>query len=141
MFSFIAGLFGFSKKKCNISIVGLDNSGKTTILSHLKPPSARGDVHEVRVFFNIPLVYLHSLIFFVCAAILLLSKTTFLTNHKTFLLFYFIYVLSFLYLDLFYWFDVLIYRMYVYLFYVCTGSRYLESKQLQKYFNREQDWY
>ena len=47
MFSFIAGLFGFSKKKCNISIVGLDNSGKTTILSHLKPPSSRGDVHEV----------------------------------------------------------------------------------------------
>ena len=47
MFSAIASFFGFSKKKCNISIVGLDNSGKTTLLSHLKPIQTRGDVHEV----------------------------------------------------------------------------------------------
>ena len=49
MFSAIASFFGFSKKKCNISIVGLDNSGKTTILNHLKPQASRGDVHEVSI--------------------------------------------------------------------------------------------
>ena len=39
--------FGFGKKKCKICVVGLDNSGKTTILSHLKSGARVDDVHEV----------------------------------------------------------------------------------------------
>ena len=41
--------FGFGKKKCKICVVGLDNSGKTTILSHLKSGGRADDIHEVRV--------------------------------------------------------------------------------------------
>ena len=47
MLSALARLFGFSRKKCKICVVGLDNSGKTTILSHLIPESRRLEVHEV----------------------------------------------------------------------------------------------
>jgi len=55
MFKSILSFFGFSKKKCNISIVGLDNSGKTTLLNHLKPASTKSDVHEVNAHFFVPL--------------------------------------------------------------------------------------
>jgi ADP-ribosylation factor-like protein 6 len=37
MFSMLANAFGFSKKEAKILIVGLDNSGKTTLIQHLKP--------------------------------------------------------------------------------------------------------
>lgn len=33
----IANALGFSKKEAKILIVGLDNSGKTTLIQHLKP--------------------------------------------------------------------------------------------------------
>ena len=37
MFAMIAAAFGFSKREAKILIVGLDNSGKTTLIQHLKP--------------------------------------------------------------------------------------------------------
>ncbi len=36
-FRMIAGIFGFSRKEARILVVGLDNSGKTTLVNHLKP--------------------------------------------------------------------------------------------------------
>lgn len=52
--SFFRRLFeklGFTKKEVKVLVVGLDNSGKTTILNHLKSkkvPMRRRDAH-VRV--------------------------------------------------------------------------------------------
>lgn len=37
-FDKLAAFFGLRKKEANIVVVGLDNSGKTTILNKLKPP-------------------------------------------------------------------------------------------------------
>ena len=45
MFSIMAKLFGFSKKQVKICVVGLDNSGKSTIINQLKP--AKSHVHEI----------------------------------------------------------------------------------------------
>ncbi|CAL2037393.1 hypothetical protein CAEBREN_25639 [Caenorhabditis brenneri] len=39
--SSLSNLFGMGKKDVNIVVVGLDNSGKTTILNHLKTPETR----------------------------------------------------------------------------------------------------
>lgn len=33
----IANALGFSKKEARILVVGLDNSGKTTLIHHIKP--------------------------------------------------------------------------------------------------------
>jgi ADP-ribosylation factor-like protein 6 len=41
-FSSLASFFGFaSKKKVKIVVVGLDNSGKTTIINWIKPKKKR----------------------------------------------------------------------------------------------------
>jgi ADP-ribosylation factor-like protein 6 len=37
LFEMIANAFGFSKKEARILVVGLDNSGKTTLIHHIKP--------------------------------------------------------------------------------------------------------
>ena len=37
LFSLIANAFGFSKREAKILVIGLDNSGKTTLINHLKP--------------------------------------------------------------------------------------------------------
>ena len=36
MFSFLGKVFGFSKSKISVLVVGLDNSGKTTLISRLQ---------------------------------------------------------------------------------------------------------
>ena len=41
LFSMIANAFGFSKKEAKILVVGLDNSGKTTLIHHLKAGKVR----------------------------------------------------------------------------------------------------
>lgn len=40
LFDMIANAFGFSKKEARILVVGLDNSGKTTLIHHIKPKKA-----------------------------------------------------------------------------------------------------
>ncbi len=37
LFKAIAAALGFSKKEARILVIGLDNSGKTTLIHHLKP--------------------------------------------------------------------------------------------------------
>ncbi|CAG0899108.1 unnamed protein product [Darwinula stevensoni] len=37
----LVSLFGIKKKECRVVVVGLDNSGKTTILNHFKPTEAK----------------------------------------------------------------------------------------------------
>ena len=41
LFKVLAKAFGWSKKECNIIVVGLDNSGKSTLLKHLQPKKVR----------------------------------------------------------------------------------------------------
>ena len=36
-FDKLASLLGLKRCECNVLVVGLDNSGKTTILNHFKP--------------------------------------------------------------------------------------------------------
>ena len=36
-FDKLANILGLKKKECNVLVVGLDNSGKSTILNHFKP--------------------------------------------------------------------------------------------------------
>jgi len=42
LFQKLAKMFGFSKKEVNVIVVGLDNSGKSTLLKHLQPKKVRG---------------------------------------------------------------------------------------------------
>jgi ADP-ribosylation factor-like protein 6 len=37
LFEMIASVFGYSKREARIIVIGLDNSGKTTLINHLKP--------------------------------------------------------------------------------------------------------
>lgn len=41
VFSKIAKMLGMGKKECAIIVVGLDNSGKSTLLNYLKPKKVR----------------------------------------------------------------------------------------------------
>ena len=36
-FDKLANILGLKKKECNVLVVGLDNSGKSTVLNHFKP--------------------------------------------------------------------------------------------------------
>eukprot|EP01031_Cornospumella_fuschlensis_P047040 gene47040-57603_t len=40
LFELIASAFGMRKKQARILVVGLDNSGKTTLIHHIKPKKA-----------------------------------------------------------------------------------------------------
>lgn len=37
LFKMIANALGITKKEARILVIGLDNSGKTTLINHLKP--------------------------------------------------------------------------------------------------------
>jgi ADP-ribosylation factor-like protein 6 len=37
LFDMISSAFGVGRKEARILVVGLDNSGKTTLINHLKP--------------------------------------------------------------------------------------------------------
>lgn len=47
---------GMRKKEANVIVVGLDNSGKTTILNHLKPEEAKSQEVVPTVGFNVETV-------------------------------------------------------------------------------------
>jgi|TARA_B110000003_G_C16536611_1_gene491003 ADP-ribosylation factor-like protein 6 len=47
LFGFLSRLFGFSKTPVKLIVLGLDNSGKTTLVSHLKPENGEGSFEVV----------------------------------------------------------------------------------------------
>lgn len=53
LMSRLAEWLGMKKKEANVVVLGLDNSGKTTIINHLKPPEAK--CHDIvpTVGFNV----------------------------------------------------------------------------------------
>lgn len=52
-FDRLVNFLGLKKKECNVLIVGLDNSGKTTLLNHFKPEEQRVGEIVPTVGFNV----------------------------------------------------------------------------------------
>lgn len=53
IFSHLSSWLGLSKKEAQVLVVGLDNSGKSTILNHLKPPESKSTDVVPTVGFNV----------------------------------------------------------------------------------------
>jgi ADP-ribosylation factor-like protein 6 len=41
LFDLISDALGFKKREAKILVIGLDNSGKTTLINHLKPKKVK----------------------------------------------------------------------------------------------------
>jgi len=52
-FEKLVGLFGLKKREVNVLVVGLDNSGKSTLLNHFKTEDTRTSSVVPTVGFNI----------------------------------------------------------------------------------------
>ena len=48
LFDMIANAFGFSHQKARVLVIGLDNSGKTTLIHHLKPKKVSRSVVDTK---------------------------------------------------------------------------------------------
>lgn len=50
LFDMISSAFGWSKKEARILVIGLDNSGKTTLINHIKPKKVlwHGERNDLR---------------------------------------------------------------------------------------------
>ena len=63
IFHKLLNILGFKRKEANILIVGLDNSGKTTIINHFKPPEEKLNEIVPTVGFNVEKFRLKNLSF------------------------------------------------------------------------------
>ena len=52
-FDKLASLLGLKKTECNVLVVGLDNSGKSTVLNHFKPEEEKHTDIVPTVGFNV----------------------------------------------------------------------------------------
>ena len=52
-FDKLVSVLGLRKKECNVLVVGLDNSGKSTVLNHFKPEEHRTSDIVPTVGFNV----------------------------------------------------------------------------------------
>lgn len=52
-FDKLANILGIKKRECNVLVVGLDNSGKSTILNHFKPDDQKHSDIVPTVGFNV----------------------------------------------------------------------------------------
>jgi len=52
-FDKLVSVLGLRKKECNVLVVGLDNSGKSTVLNHFKPEEQRTSDIVPTVGFNV----------------------------------------------------------------------------------------
>jgi len=46
-------MLGLKKKECNVLVIGLDNSGKSTLLNHFKPDDQQNPNIVPTVGFNV----------------------------------------------------------------------------------------
>ena len=53
LFDKLVSVFSLKKKECNVLIVGLDNSGKSTLLNHFKPEEQKQGEIVPTVGFNV----------------------------------------------------------------------------------------
>lgn len=52
-FDKLANILGIKRRECNVLVVGLDNSGKSTVLNHFKPNEERHNEIVPTVGFNV----------------------------------------------------------------------------------------
>ena len=52
-FDKLANVLGIKKKECNVLVVGLDNSGKSSVLNHFKPEEQKSSEIVPTVGFNV----------------------------------------------------------------------------------------
>jgi len=52
-FDRLTSVLGLRKKECNVLVVGLDNSGKSTLLNHFKPEEYQNSNIVPTVGFNV----------------------------------------------------------------------------------------
>ena len=52
-FDRLANVLGLKKRECNVLVVGLDNSGKSTVLNHFKPEENKHAEIVPTVGFNV----------------------------------------------------------------------------------------
>ena len=62
-FDALASWLGVKKKEVNVMVLGLDNSGKTTIINHFKPPESKSHDIVPTVGFNVEKFKMKSLAF------------------------------------------------------------------------------
>ncbi len=53
LFDRLATVLGLRKRECNVLVVGLDNSGKSTVLNHFKPEEHKHSEIVPTVGFNV----------------------------------------------------------------------------------------
>lgn len=53
LFDILAGMLKVRKEQINILVIGLNNSGKSTIVNHFKDPEERSQVTLPTVGFNV----------------------------------------------------------------------------------------
>ena len=53
LFDKLTNILGIRKKECNVLVVGLDNSGKSTVLNHFKPEEYKNPDIVPTVGFNV----------------------------------------------------------------------------------------
>jgi len=53
LFDRLINVLGLKKKECNVLVIGLDNSGKSTLLNHFKPEAEQNSNIVPTVGFNV----------------------------------------------------------------------------------------
>lgn len=81
LFDKLAGWLGLKKKEVNVLCLGLDNSGKTTIINQLKPTNVSGTISLYTMM--APTHYIHLLV--CCKIYLSLSRCLYLSEFPLFI--------------------------------------------------------
>ncbi len=75
LFDRLATVLGLRKRECNVLVVGLDNSGKSTVLNHFKPEEHKHSEIVPTVGFNVERFKSRTDPFFFDASMLCLCST------------------------------------------------------------------
>ncbi len=75
LFDRLATVLGLRKRECNVLVVGLDNSGKSTVLNHFKPEEHKHSEIVPTVGFNVERFKSRTDPFFFAASMLCLCST------------------------------------------------------------------
>lgn len=83
LFDKLANMLGLRKKECNILVVGLDNSGKSTVLNHFMPPETKHSDIVPTVGFNVERFKSRKKLFGCCFEAPELLRALFFLRHRS----------------------------------------------------------